>query len=295
MTRSSDATRKSLLEAARAEFAAQGLAGARVDRIADRAGINKERIYRYFGGKDGLFDAVMAAALQDFAEVVALPAHGGDIGEYVGRLYDHHQRHPEMVRLLLWEGLDDRGPTEGHAEHYRRRKEALAAGLGRAADAEVGRVMLTLCGLANWPNSVPQVARMLLGDEAPDTPDGRARMRAFLVSFARAAVERDTAEGDIAVPDGREGGSSQEVDRQAVNGLTDGGVDTAADDLRRALAEADAARDRLISAMRAEHDGGRGTSANRLARKVDGLMSRPLVLRALAGGDHVEQGVEDGA
>ena len=53
------ATRKKLLTAARREFAASGLAGARVDEIAARAGVNKQLVYHYFGDKDALYLAVL--------------------------------------------------------------------------------------------------------------------------------------------------------------------------------------------------------------------------------------------
>src|SRR5436309_15664286 len=53
------ATRKKLLTAARREFASSGLAGARVDEIAARAGVNKQLVYHYFGDKDALYLAVL--------------------------------------------------------------------------------------------------------------------------------------------------------------------------------------------------------------------------------------------
>jgi len=48
-----------LLTAARREFAQSGLAGARVDEIAARAGVNKQLVYHYFGDKDALYLAVL--------------------------------------------------------------------------------------------------------------------------------------------------------------------------------------------------------------------------------------------
>src|SRR6202046_543544 len=53
------ATRNKLLTAARREFASSGLAGARVDEIAARAGVNKQLVYHYFGDKDALYLAVL--------------------------------------------------------------------------------------------------------------------------------------------------------------------------------------------------------------------------------------------
>lgn len=57
--RDAERTRQALLDAARAEFAAKGRAGARVSAIAERAGVNKQLISYYFGGKDGLYDAII--------------------------------------------------------------------------------------------------------------------------------------------------------------------------------------------------------------------------------------------
>src|SRR3569833_3828180 len=59
-------SRERLLHAARLEFAAEGLRGARVDVIARRAKINKQLIYYHFGDKDGLYLAVLEHA---YAEI----------------------------------------------------------------------------------------------------------------------------------------------------------------------------------------------------------------------------------
>ncbi|BCL80549.1 helix-turn-helix transcriptional regulator [Ktedonobacteria bacterium brp13] len=55
MGRDIQETKKRLLNAATNEFARRGIAGARVDRIADLAGCSKALIYDYFGNKDQLF------------------------------------------------------------------------------------------------------------------------------------------------------------------------------------------------------------------------------------------------
>ncbi|RAI25742.1 TetR/AcrR family transcriptional regulator, partial [Rhodoplanes serenus] len=52
-------TRAAILDAATHEFRSKGLTGARVDTIAKRSGVNKRMIYHYFGGKDGLYVAVL--------------------------------------------------------------------------------------------------------------------------------------------------------------------------------------------------------------------------------------------
>src|SRR4051812_11098028 len=52
-------SRERILGAALAEFAAKGFAGARVEAIARRAGLSKQLISHHFGGKSGLYRAVM--------------------------------------------------------------------------------------------------------------------------------------------------------------------------------------------------------------------------------------------
>ncbi len=60
--RNPERTRAAILEAARREVAAKGLAGARIDVVARRAGTNKRMIYHYFGDKDALYLAVLEDA-----------------------------------------------------------------------------------------------------------------------------------------------------------------------------------------------------------------------------------------
>lgn len=53
------ATKAALLQAAVTEYAAKGFAGARIDEIAQRAGVNKQLVYHYFGSKDELYRAAL--------------------------------------------------------------------------------------------------------------------------------------------------------------------------------------------------------------------------------------------
>src|SRR3982751_461753 len=67
-TRDAERTREVILRAAMGEFAAKGLGGARIDAIAERAGINKRLMYYYFGSKDDLFLAVLELTYADIRE-----------------------------------------------------------------------------------------------------------------------------------------------------------------------------------------------------------------------------------
>jgi len=63
--RDAEATRARILSAAKKEFAKSGLAGARVDVIAERSKSNKRMIYHYFNSKDDLFQRVIEDAYLD--------------------------------------------------------------------------------------------------------------------------------------------------------------------------------------------------------------------------------------
>src|SRR5919112_1823067 len=66
--RDADRSQGTILAAARDEFAEHGLGGARMDRIAERAGLNKRLIYYYFDDKEKLFQAVLEQAYRDIRQ-----------------------------------------------------------------------------------------------------------------------------------------------------------------------------------------------------------------------------------
>jgi AcrR family transcriptional regulator len=108
--RDAEATKARLLRAATDEFAAHGIAGARVDRIGAAADANKALIYTYFGSKDQLFDAVMDLTVADVMDRV--PFTPLDLPGYAGRLFDFLSAHPHQLRLATWHRLEREG--SGH-------------------------------------------------------------------------------------------------------------------------------------------------------------------------------------
>ncbi|MFF8403185.1 TetR family transcriptional regulator [Streptomyces sp. NPDC014846] len=190
--RDPEATKARIFEAAVAEFARHGIAGARIDRIADRAKANKQLIYAYFGNKAQLFTRVLERSMLDLA--VAVPVDPDDIEGWVDRVIDYHAEHPEVLRLLFWEGLEYGAntelPDEGERrEHYRRKIDALRDGQERGVitDAIPPRDLLfLLIALANWASVVPQMRRIVVGAEDTD----RDRLRASIREAARRLVAR---------------------------------------------------------------------------------------------------------
>ena len=122
--RDSGATKALLLRAATEEFAEYGLAGARIDRIADRAGVNKRLIYVYFGDKDRLFDAVVDD--QAAAVVKAVPLDDGDLTAFAANRFDYVLANPEARRIAVWRGFERGEPTEAELASYRDRLEKVA-------------------------------------------------------------------------------------------------------------------------------------------------------------------------
>jgi AcrR family transcriptional regulator len=185
-------TRRRLKQAATEEFAAHGLHGTTMERIAARAGINKERLYNYFGGKQKLFALVLSDELAKAAAAVPITSlREEDIGEYAGRVFDYHAAHPQLLRLLHWEAL-----AYGHQEipdeqvrtaYYRTKVEAVASAQRDgtvAGQPDAGHLLFLVLSLSLWWFAVPQVARMMTGSD-PDDPAERARRRAATVMAAR--------------------------------------------------------------------------------------------------------------
>ncbi|MET7402921.1 TetR family transcriptional regulator [Dactylosporangium sp. NPDC005572] len=110
MNRDAQATQQRLIDAAADEFAAYGIAGARVDRIAAAAKSNKAQIYHYFGSKDQLFDAVMNDVVTRTAGNV--PINVDDLAEYAGQLFDAYEDDPRIARLATWYRLERPGEPD---------------------------------------------------------------------------------------------------------------------------------------------------------------------------------------
>ena len=103
-------TRAEILEAATQEFAEKGLAGARVDLIAEATRTSKRMIYYYFGSKEGLYIAVLEQEYRRIRETEArlhlddLPPEDA-LRKLVGSTVDYHLGHPAFTRLVMTENI----------------------------------------------------------------------------------------------------------------------------------------------------------------------------------------------
>jgi AcrR family transcriptional regulator len=186
MARDAEATRQRLLEAAAAEFAELGIAGARVDRIAVAARTNKAQIYHYFGSKDGLFEAVLAGLLQDVLE--ADPFDADDLPESMGRIFDQFEDDPSLARLATWYRLERSADDAPHAAIVEANAAKLAAirkaqREGRITDAFTADVLLgLLISIATtWASLPPEYTPSARNNTRP-------KRRASVVEAARRLV-----------------------------------------------------------------------------------------------------------
>jgi AcrR family transcriptional regulator len=97
-------TKRRILDAAFAEFAEYGVAGARVDRIAKNAQCNKNLIYVYFDNKETLFATVLQRHLTDI--YAGIPFDPDDLPHLAGRVFDFARSNPDVFRLLAWATLE---------------------------------------------------------------------------------------------------------------------------------------------------------------------------------------------
>ncbi len=122
--RNADRSQSTILAAARDEFAEHGLGGARMDRIAERAGVNKRLIYYYFADKDRLFQAVLEQAYRHIRDeerrlnLLALKPTDA-VRRLVEFTWDYYLAHPEFLSLLNSENLQ----AARHLENSQRARE----------------------------------------------------------------------------------------------------------------------------------------------------------------------------
>jgi AcrR family transcriptional regulator len=108
--RDAERTRAEILDVATSEFAEHGYSGARVDEIADRMRTTKRMIYYYFGGKQQLYIAVLERAyaqLRDAEQTLDVDHLDplSAVRELAELTFDHHERHPEFLRLVAIENI----------------------------------------------------------------------------------------------------------------------------------------------------------------------------------------------
>ena len=103
-------TMAEILQVASVEFADKGLAGARIDAIADATRTSKRMIYYYYGSKEGLYLAVLEEAYRRTREIES-HLHLSDLSprqaleKLVAFTYDRHRENEDFIRLVMSENI----------------------------------------------------------------------------------------------------------------------------------------------------------------------------------------------
>jgi len=204
-TRNRERTRGSIVAAARAEFAARGYSGARMEHIAQRAGVTKELIYHYFSGKEQLFEEVRTEQLADANAGHALPQSplsdgSHDMPSLFAWRFNRMLGDLEWIKLLTWEAAQtDIAPPN---EESRRAviKESVSAikaaqkdGL-LPAELDARFVQLAMFALSTYPLAFSHITMMTTGMSASDKRFQKA-WTAFLQQIGARLFEKPAPGG----------------------------------------------------------------------------------------------------
>lgn len=126
-------TKANILSIARDEFADKGLAGARIDEIAEKTSTSKRMIYYHFGSKEGLYQAVLEEAYTSIRDTeTAVPIDQMSavdaLSANVRLTFDYHHDHPEFVRLVMNENIHH-GAFIANVTGIKRRNESVIRAL----------------------------------------------------------------------------------------------------------------------------------------------------------------------
>jgi AcrR family transcriptional regulator len=162
-SRDPDAKKRRLIDAALTEFAAYGIAGARIERIAKAARCSAGLVYTYFDSKDDLFRAVFDSVVETaLTETVFTP---DDLPGYAGKVFDGYEKYPEIARFITWYQLEGSGVVSSSiSEAAARKSEAKIAAVRAAQDAgtltskfepiELLGLVLQVAGI--WSSGTPE-------------------------------------------------------------------------------------------------------------------------------------------
>ncbi|WP_211370669.1 TetR/AcrR family transcriptional regulator [Nonomuraea turkmeniaca] len=169
--RDPERTKARILQAALEEFAAKGFAGARVNEIAAKAGVNKQLISYYFGGKEGLYQAI-TTRWQSEESVFA--DRSSSLGALVAGYVRAGSERRDFGKLLVWQGLTEDGPPDpAFAEEVRRDLEGLRRRQQAGefpSDIDPAALLVAFFAMASAGISFPQLVRAALGLD-PASPE----------------------------------------------------------------------------------------------------------------------------
>ncbi|GAA4608829.1 AcrR family transcriptional regulator [Actinoplanes octamycinicus] len=196
--RDPERTRQRILDAAATEFAEHGFAGARTRAIAARAGVNQQLVSYYFGGKEGLYQAMSERWQQRQSE---LSAAGDSLPEQLRGFALEAVRSPEGVRMFAWSGLQYSGPDQDPDRESRTRMlqggvdrlRAMQAAGRLPAEVDPACLQVILMAACMATTTLPHVIEGLCGTD-PRAPEFVEHFAGQVAIMARLLGLDDTPE-----------------------------------------------------------------------------------------------------
>jgi AcrR family transcriptional regulator len=179
-----------ILRAAVAEFAEHGRDGVRMEKVAERAGLNKTLVYRHFTDRETLFEAALEAVFAErFALLEDLPT---DLGRLFDVWTDRFTSDDTFLTMLLREAIEQRDAEPAHADLRRRyyeRQVSLIRDLQREGALPDGvapeSLFLMLMAVLVFPHALPQIAELVTGRAPGSKAFTRDWKRLFRVLVSR--------------------------------------------------------------------------------------------------------------
>jgi len=179
-----------------------------MERVAERAGLNKSLVYRHFENRDRLYEAALESVFADrFALLEDLPR---DLGSLFETWTERFSGDSTFLTMLLREAIESNCDEPVHDE-LRRRYYERQIELIRDLQAEgtlpsgvpADYVFLMLMAVLVFPYALPQIAYLVTGEQ----PGSEAFRRRWRTQFG-VLVER------LAMSDGRVRLPSSEATRE---------------------------------------------------------------------------------
>lgn len=207
-------TRAAIMKAALEEFSDEGVAGARTDEIARRAGVNKALLYYYFKDKEGLYSAALEEVFSGLHDKVMAVLSSSNLGprecllRYVQAHFDYIASKPVYPRLVQREFMRTAGRTlsptatrimEKYGKAiYSKLRDLIRSGIesGDFRHVDPMQTVTSILGtIVFYFISLPAQQVMTAGD--PASAERIAQRRQAVLDFVAAAVFKPGAKGKL--------------------------------------------------------------------------------------------------
>jgi len=189
-------SKSAILKAAAIEFAERGFDGVRIEHVAARSGFNKSLVYKHFGNREGLFQAVLDEQFSGRAAILSgIPDELGDVLVHWDKA---NRADPTFGKLIIREALDALGSEPVRAAertaYYQKqvamiRSEQEAGNLPK--DLDTNYLFLALLAIVTLPAMLPQIAELATGSDL-GSKDGQQGWHQFLRAYAQSMSSAST-------------------------------------------------------------------------------------------------------